>query len=653
MDFPRFDGDNPQGWIQKDECYFQLHEIEEHKKVDIAAIYLEDEYYEEFESLKALMLKMNPSLSETYFIMSFLSGLKDEIGKSVSMFHPQTLSDAFSLSRLQEQNLALTAAATKLFTKSFTSPFTSTRQYPFTSFVPKPILTSPKSAPTTPKSIFTPIPKSNPQPPIPKRLSQENMEKIRAQRLCYNCDVVYRPRHFYKGKKKIYMLQMDTSESADTEEEEEIFEEANKSPGHLISTSFIDNKLTTSLRCHIEPTAAMMVTVANGDRTGHTFMEDIRIQPLGGCDIVLGADWLKTLGDVLFNFSKLSISFKHKNNKITLQGSSPKPSVSMISGAALKKFLSPTSHGLVGHFYSILTNTAPPTPEILHPLLQEFTDIFHEPTQQPPKRSLDHNIPLNPNSTPINQRAYKCPYVQKEVVENIVTETLHSSIIQPSHSPFASPILLVKKKVNSWRFCVDYRKLNNITIKENFLIPIVDELLDEIKGFKFLSKIDLRAGYHQIRVNDLDIFKTAFRTHQGHYDFKVMSFGLINAPTTFQALMNDIFQPFLRKFVLVFFDDILIYISSMEEHLEHLKIVFSLLRHHHLFTKMSKCSFGQSSLEYLGHIITPEGVCADLSKISRMLSWPLSKTIKELRGFWDSLATAENLCKGMTLLTNR
>lgn len=215
----------------------------------------------------------------------------------------------------------------------------------------------------------------------------------------------------------------------------------------------------------------------------------------------------------------------------------------------------------------------------------------------------------------------------------MIQELMKAGTVQPSSSSYASPVVLVKKKDNTWRLCVDYRKLNEMTVKDRFPILLIEDLMDELGGSRVYSKIDLRAGYHQVRMEESDVHKTAFRTHSGHYEYLVMPFGLTNAPATFQGLMNHVFADCLRKFVLIFFNDILIYSSSLEEHLEHLKVVFELMRKNNLYAKSSKCEFAADRVEYLGHFIQANGVSTDPSKLKAVRDWPTPKNLKALRGF--------------------
>ncbi|GAA0168268.1 hypothetical protein LIER_40529 [Lithospermum erythrorhizon] len=220
-----------------------------------------------------------------------------------------------------------------------------------------------------------------------------------------------------------------------------------------------------------------------------------------------------------------------------------------------------------------------------------------------------------------------------EMVIGVVSELLSAGFIQNSNSAFASPVILVKKKDGSWRFCVVYRYLNDLTVKHDFLIPLVDDLLDELHDATVFSKLDLRSGYYQIRMHKDDVSKTAFKTHEGHYEFLVMPFGLSNAPATFQSIMNHVFGCYLRTFVLVFFDDILVYSKDIESHYAHLHKILLTLRIKKLFAKPSKCAFGKSYIEYLGHTISASGVQAYPSKIESMLAWPRPHNIKSLTGF--------------------
>ena len=181
---------------------------------------------------------------------------------------------------------------------------------------------------------------------------------------------------------------------------------------------------------------------------------------------------------------------------------------------------------------------------------------------------------------------------------------MNKGFIRPSTSPWGAPVLFAKKKDKTLRLCIDYRQLNRVTIKNRYPLPRIDNLFDQLRGARVYSKIDLRTGYHQLRVRDTDIPKTSFRTRYGHYEFTVMPFGLTNAPAAFMDLMHRIFQPYLDQFVVVFVDDILIYSQSKWEHECHLRIVLQLLRDHQLYAKFSKCEFWLTEVRFLGHVVS-------------------------------------------------
>ena len=196
-----------------------------------------------------------------------------------------------------------------------------------------------------------------------------------------------------------------------------------------------------------------------------------------------------------------------------------------------------------------------------------------------------------------------------------------------------APVLFVKKKDKTLRLCIDYRQLNKVTIKNRYPLPRIDDLFDQLRGARVYSKIDLRTSYHQLRVWETDIPKTAFRTRYGHFEFTVMPFGLTNAPAAFMDLMHRVFQPYLDQFVVVFVDDTLIYSQSKWVHEFHLRIVLQLLRDHQLYTKFSKCEFWLTEVRFLGHVVSVSGVSVDLEKVEAVISWERSKSIFEICSF--------------------
>lgn len=251
----------------------------------------------------------------------------------------------------------------------------------------------------------------------------------------------------------------------------------------------------------------------------------------------------------------------------------------------------------------------------------------------PLTRFCDHVIPLIPG-TPINVQPYRYPSVIKNEIERQMAEMLKSGLIQHSVSPFSSSVPLVKKKDQTWRFCVDFKHLNAITIKCEYPVPIIDELLDELAHASWFTCLDLIVGYHQVNLKLEEEFKTTFQTHSGHYEFRVMAFGLSGAPATFQKAMNTTLQPLFRKCVLVFFDGILIYSKTYEEHLLHIRLVLQLLYKDNWKVKLSTYVFAQRKISYLGHVISDQGVATDPTKIEAIVHWPTPVDVKQLRSFF-------------------
>jgi hypothetical protein len=292
------------------------------------------------------------------------------------------------------------------------------------------------------------------------------------------------------------------------------------------SSTFIRAELVQELGLVTTKTKPAIITVADGGQLqcdsmveGHTFVSDAKVLSIKYYDIILGADWLEQHSPMWVHWKKRKMRFTHKGHRITLRG------VADCTSSCLKlksrKLRGLLKHGGVSHMVQLnRVSTKQPTliPAEVQHLVSEYESIFQKPTSLPPARQFDHHISLVPGVQPVNIKPYRYSPLQKDDIERQVAEMLSNGVIQPSVSPFASPVLLVKKKDGSWRFCIDFRQLNAITIKNKYPLPIVDELLDELHGAKYFTKLDMSSGYHQIRLAPEDEHKTAFKTHHGHWN---------------------------------------------------------------------------------------------------------------------------------------
>ena len=686
LDFPRFDGkSNPMLFINKCESYFRQQRIMAEERVWMASYNLEDVaqlWYmqlqedehgtptwerfkemlnlrfgpplrsaplfelaecrrtgtvEEFSNRFQALLPRAGHLSDEQRVQLYTGGLLPPLSHQVRVHNPASLAAAMSLARQLElvELDRLSQASSKAAPRAIL-PIPSQRPAPF----PAITLPTPPGPPAKPLAL--------PAPPVPgvgsqvKRLSTEEQAERRRLGLCYNCDQPYTRGHNRVCRRIFYIGGVEFAEE-ETTDEAPVFSlhAVVGAPASstiqlcvrvgaadfiaLVDTgsthNFIGEEAARRAGLPIEPYPRLTATVANGERIAcpgvirqaavlidnRAFNVDLYVMPLAGYDVVLGTHWMATLGDIVWNMAARTMTFKQAGQDICWHG-----------------VATPTTPHL---------HVAETTEPLLQGVLSSFSDVFAEPTNLPPDRGRTHRIVLKPGAGPVAVRPYRYPAAHKDELERQCSAMIEQGIVRRSDSAFSSPVLLVKKADGSWRFCVDYRALNALTIKDAFPIPVVDELLDELHGAKFFSKLDLRSGYHQVRMRPDDIHKTAFRTHDGLYEFLVMPFGLCNAPATFQALMNDVLRPFLRQFVLVFFDDILIYSKSWADHLRHLRAVLSTLRQHVLFVKRSKCAFGVSSVAYLGHTISVEGVAMDTAKVQAIQDWPVPRSARAVRGF--------------------
>jgi len=394
---------------------------------------------------------------------------------------------------------------------------------------------------------------------------------------------------------------------------------------------------------------------------------------LKGCDAILGMTWLKKF-DPSIKWGQRVMRFHHQGQPHRLNAraldqavsisslQTPTSTFPLISYQGVKKLVRKhkaeclvlatiQTHDSTD---STITTTAKSTPPDVSALLTEFSDVFPPqlPAELPPSREADHRIELTQSTPPNPRPLFRMSPSELDELKKQLDELLAAGFIQPSKSPFGAPVLFVKKKDGGMRMCIDYRDLNRITVKNRYPLPRMDELFDRLKGAKYFSKMDLRSGYHQVRIHHDDVPKTAFRTRYGHYEFLVLPFGLTNAPATFMHLMQSIFGTHLDDFVIVFLDDILIFSKTLQEHQKHVRKVLELLRENKLYAKMSKCEFFKEEISFLGHVVNSEGVSMEKEKVRATQDWPTPTTVTGVRAFLGLAGYYRRFVKGFSRIAS-
>ncbi|GJT78697.1 putative reverse transcriptase domain-containing protein [Tanacetum coccineum] len=423
----------------------------------------------------------------------------------------------------------------------------------------------------------------------------------------------------------------------------------NTSFSHLIDIQPI--KLNTSYEVELaDGKIASTNTILRGcvmNLVDHLFEIDLMPIELGSFDVIVGMDWLVRY-DAVIVCGKKEVHVPYKNKTLVVKGDRGASQLKVISCIKARKYIERGCH----LFLAQVTEkelTGKRVEDV--PVICDFPEVFPDDLPGlPPHRQVEFKIDLVPGATPVARAPYRLAPSEMKELSNQLQELLEKGFIRPSSSPWGAPVLFVKKKDGTFRMCIDYRELNKLTIKNRYPLPRIDDLFDQLEGSSVYSKIDLRSGYHQLRIREEDIPITAFQTRYGHYEFQVMPFGLTNAPTVFMDLMNRVCKPYLDKFVIVFIDDILIYSKNKEEHEEHLKIILHLLKEEKLYAKFSKCDFWLDSVQFLGHVIDSKGVHVDPAKIEAIKNWAAPTTPTEVRQFLGLAGYYQRFIEGFSLI---
>ncbi|KAI3695636.1 hypothetical protein L1987_78635 [Smallanthus sonchifolius] len=362
----------------------------------------------------------------------------------------------------------------------------------------------------------------------------------------------------------------------------------------------------------------------------HTFSIDLIPITLGSFDIIVGMDWLS------HNHAEINCSEKliriplPSGETLKIFGEKPCKGLKFISCMKARRYLRKRYYAFLAHV--VEKSEEKKLQDI--PIIRDFPKVFPDDLHGlPPTLQVEFRIDLLPGANPIAKSPYRLAPSEMQELSSQLQELMDKGFIRPSFSPWGAPVLFVKKKDGSFRMCIDYRELNKLTIKNRYPLPRIDDLFDQLQGATCFSKIDLRSGYHQLRVHEEDIPKTAFRTRYGHYEFMVMPFGLTNAPVVFMDLMNRVCKPYVDQFVIVFIDDILIYSRTKEDHTTHLKLILELLKKEQLYAKFSKCEFWLREIHFLGHVINNQGIHVDPAKVTAIKNWSTPSTPSEIRSF--------------------